>query len=115
MKLYQIAEALSVVLEINQDDTKRMASFHIDTGGNIDIDIYPEGIDSEHIMVFSAWSFGVYEMREHLDIEQDEIRKENYKTFNDLIEAVRGCGFEPSNVQAHRQGRSVSRIPAREV
>ena len=110
MKLFQIAEALSVVLEINQDDTKRMASFHIDTGGNIDIDVYPDGIDAEHIMVFSAWSFGVYEMREHLDIEQDEIRKANYKTFEDLISAVRGCGLESSNVQKNRPRCSISCI-----
>ena len=113
MKLFQIAEALSVVLEINQDDTKRMASFHIDTGGNIDIDIYPDGIDAEHIIIYSAWSFGVYEMREHLDIEQDEVHRENYKTFADLIEAVRRCGLEQANIQKNRPRCSVSRIPAR--
>ena len=115
MKLFQIAEALSVVLEINQDDTKRMASFHIDTGGNIDIDIYPEGVDAEHIMVYTAWSFGTYEMREHLDIEQDEIRKENYKTFADLIEAVRGCGLEQANIQKNRPRCSVSCVSTREI
>lgn len=110
MQLSQIAEALSVVLEIKDDDTKATASYHLGAFGDMDINVYPDTDDLDHFFAFTAYpALSDYKMSEHIwHLEDDEedhriVSQQKYQSFDELIQAVREVNCEQNDIQAHRR------------
>jgi len=121
MELYAIAEALSVVLEIKNGSTPMTASFHMGVSGDINVDVYPDSDNTDHFYAFSAYpALSDYWMEEHVwhlpdnDDEPEDHRvlsKQEYKSFAEMVQAIREVKYEPYNIQTHRRRRSISRTP----
>lgn len=92
----QIAEALSVVLEINDDSTERVAYFGY--GGNtkgLQIDVYPRGWskkNQEYFISFADYAdidflkASTYRGKRKTELKQ-------YETFSEMLEAVKEAGL----------------------
>ena len=112
MDLYLIAEALSLVLEINGDGTGREASFHLtNSGTHINIDVHPDAEDMDHVYYFTSYpQFGEHEMEEARwsddVVEPAVLQRKHFSSFEEMLAAVKEVGKrEQTEVQVSRKRR----------
>ena len=93
----QIAEALNTVLEINEDETSRVAFFgYAGHTQGLQIDVYPLGWDSSdkskdyHISYLDYADMDHYEGKTYRGKRNTEFVI--YNSFNEMMEAVRKVG-----------------------
>ena len=93
----QIAEALNTVLEINEDDTQRIAFFgYAGHTQGLQVDVYPIGWDSKdkskdyHITFRDYADMDHYEGNTYRGKRNTETVK--YANFTQMLEAIRKVG-----------------------
>jgi hypothetical protein len=92
---YQIAQALSAVLEINEDETERVAFFGFaGHTKSIQIDIYPKGFNADPDWYFVFSQYGTTGESDCVVYHNGvKVSRSEYRTFEQLLDAVRKAGI----------------------